>query len=309
MRIVVTGAGGFVGKRLVKELAAHEVVALDNMAGKIPDGPNVTPVVGDLGDAKVLASALAAGCDAVIHLATVPGGAAEQNPALAWKVNVEATMKLAEAATQAGQRPRFVFASSIAVFGNPLPGCVDDSTPLSPKMLYGAHKAMMEQWLATLTRRGDIDAISLRLSGVVARPREASGMKSAFLSDLFHALRAGERFVMPVSADATCWLTSIECAANNFAHALVADLNSAPDHRAITLPALHVRMGDLAAAVVKQTGRPQVPVSYAPDTDLEAAFGTYPPLATPAADSLGFTSDGDLSSLVGKAMAARSMPT
>ena len=70
-----------------------------------------------------------------------------------------------------------------AAFGEPFPASVDDSTPLRPKSFYGAHKALMEQWLATLSRRGELDAISLRLSGVVARPRGPSGMKSAFLSD------------------------------------------------------------------------------------------------------------------------------
>jgi nucleoside-diphosphate-sugar epimerase len=303
MRIVVTGAGGFVGRRLVGLLADHEIVALDNVSGAIPDLPNVTSVIDDICDATVLNKAFTAGCDAVVHLATVPGGAAEQDPERARRVNVDSTMRLAQLASLNGSRTRFVFASSIAVFGSTFPPRVDDSTPLSPRMLYGAHKAMMEQWLATLTRRGDLDAISLRLSGVVARPRAPSGMKSAFLSDVFHALRAGESIVMPVTEKATCWLTSIECAASNFAHALVADLTSAPANRAVTLPALHVCMSDLVAAVIMKSGSPPVPVSYAPDAELEAAFGSYPPLATPAADEMGFSNDGDLSSLVERALA------
>ena len=133
-------------------------------------------------------------------------------------------------------------------------------------------------------------------------------MKSAFLSDLFHALRASDPFVMPVSENAICWLTSIECAADNFAHALVADLMRAPENRAITLPALQVRVSDLSAEIVEQTGSSQLLVSYAPDPPLEANFGRYPPLQTLAADALGFTSDGDLPTLVERALMRSTAP-
>lgn len=303
MRIVVTGAGGFVGRRLVAMLDDHDVVAVDNNASAIPDLVNVNQVVGDLCDAEVIEEAFSGGCDAVMHLATVPGGAAEENPELARQVNVDATMALSSKAAATGNRPRFVFASSIAVLGNPLPPRVDDSTPLAPTLLYGAHKAMMEQWLATLTRRGELDAISLRLSGVVARPRGPSGMKSAFLSDMFHALRAGEAFVVPVSSAATCWLTSVDCAADNFEHALRVVLADAPGSRTVTLPTLRVRIADLVAEIAAQTGTPANLVEYEPDAQLEAAFGALPSLSTPAADALGFVNDGDVQSLVDKALA------
>jgi nucleoside-diphosphate-sugar epimerase len=212
-------------------------------------------------------------------------------------------MALADAAARAGNRPRFVFASSIAVFGDPLPSSVDDATPLSPRLLYGAHKAMMEQWLATLSRRGDIDAVSLRLPGVVARPRGPSGMKSAFMSDVFHSLSTGENFVMPVSEDATSWLTSVDCAVGNLVHALTVDLTHAPGDRAVTLPALRVRMGNLVEEIALQTGAVAESVSYAPDSALEAAFGALPPLLTPAAESLGFSNDGALPALVTRTLA------
>ena len=85
MRIIITGAGGFVGRHLVAHLAGHDVVALDHVPDGIPDSPGVTAVVGDLCDPAVIASAFDGGCDAVIHLATVPGGAAEHDPALGKK--------------------------------------------------------------------------------------------------------------------------------------------------------------------------------------------------------------------------------
>ncbi len=302
MRIIITGGGGFVGSRLVRRLVDHEVIALDSAGGSIPDLPNVTPVVGDICDPAVVTAAFSRGCDAIVHLATVPGGAAEQDPELAQRVNIDATMALAAAAAHASRRPRFVFASSIAVFGGALPETVNDATPLSPQLLYGAHKAMMEQWLATLSRRGELDAIALRVSGVVARPVGPSGMKSAFMSDVFHALSAGEAFVMPVSADARVWLTSVECAVDNFVQALTVNLASLSGERAVTLPALRVRIDKFVDEIARQAKASASLVTYAADDELEAAFGALPELSTPAAASLGFSDDGGLPELVARAL-------
>ena len=304
MRIVVTGAGGFVGRRLVAMLAGHDVVAVDVRKDGIPVSPRVQAIGGDLADPAVLAAAFGEGCDAVVHLATVPGGAAEENPARAKRVNVDATIALVDAAARAGRRPRFVFASSIAVFGAPLPSSVDDATPVLPKLLYGAHKAMMEQWIATLSRRGAIDGISLRLPGVVARPRGPSGMKSAFLSDIFHTLTNGESAVVPVSPEATSWLISVDRAAQNLVHALQFETEVMPPTRAVTLPALRVAMRDLVANIARHAGTSAGTVRYKPDHDLESVFGAYPPLATEVAEALGFASDGELSTLVATVLAA-----
>ncbi|MFK8017717.1 MAG: NAD-dependent epimerase/dehydratase family protein [Gammaproteobacteria bacterium] len=302
MRVIVTGAGGFVGRQFVASMTGHDVVAIDSARASIPDLPNVHPIVGDITDVQVLALAFAGGCDAVVHLATVPGGAAEQDPELAWRVNIDGTMELAQMAGKVGERPRFVFASSIAVFGDPIPAGVDDATPLAPRLLYAGHKAMMEQWLAVLSRRGDIDALSLRLPGVVARPQGPSGMKSAFLSDSFHALRAGRKFVMPVSPDATSWLSSVNCVADNLRHALFLD-PELTGVRALTLPALRVRMGDMIDEIARQTHATSNLVSYEPDVPLEMAFGRQPALTTHLGDQLGFSHDTNLAALVETALA------
>ena len=304
MRVIVTGAGGFVGRQVLSALAGHDVVAVDQCGGGIPELPNVTRVCGDICDPALLEAAFAGGCDAVVHLATVPGGAAEAEPHRAWRVNVDATRVLAELASTYGHSTRFVFASSIAVFGSSMPDTVNDGTQLSPSMLYGAHKAMIEQWLATLNRRSELHAMSLRFSGVVARPRDNSGMKSAFLSDVFHAIRADEAFEMPVSVDGTSWLISVSRVAENIVRALALDSADVPESGAITLPALRVRMGDLVAEIARQAGNSPDLVSYVPDPALEAGFAAYPPLTTLAADGLGFSHDGDLTSLVGAALSA-----
>jgi nucleoside-diphosphate-sugar epimerase len=300
MRIVVTGANGFIGRPLLSRLAklGHEVVAFDRV---VEPCPGVEAVIGDIGDPVVLRRAFAGGCDAVVHLATIPGGAAEDDPESARRVNVDATMALSEAAATAGRRPRFVFASSIAVLGSPLPPVVNDDTPLRPYLVYGAHKAMMEQWLATLSRRDALDALSLRLPGIVARPPAPSGMKSAFMSDVFHAVCGQRAFTSPVAADATFWLMSLDAVLAAITHALTLDI-ALPEDRAVTLPALRLRMDELVTTIAHHAGRDPARVDYAPDHDLQASFGAYPPLIAARGEALGFRPDGSPDALVAAAL-------
>lgn len=304
MAIIITGAGGFVGRQLVKRLVAagKPVVGMDSAAGGIPEGARA--VVGDICSPQVRAEAFRDGCSALVHLATVPGGAAEADPAASRRVNIDAMYDLLEEAKAAGNRPRIVYASSIAVFGDPLPAQgVDDDTPLAPRMIYGGHKAMMELAVSMMHHRGEIEGISVRLPGILARPKGPSGMKSAFMSDLFHALRAGEEFVCPVSAGATIWAQSVSRCADNLVHALEMDAGLMPVTRVVTLPAQRIAMGDLADEIARQCGVSVDLVSYRPDAALEAGFGAQPPLSTPAADRAGFAHDGDPAKLVANALA------
>ncbi|MBJ7442899.1 MAG: NAD-dependent epimerase/dehydratase family protein [Sphingobium sp.] len=303
MTIIVTGAGGFVGRQLVQRLlaAGHDVVGMDSRAGGIPAGARA--VAGDIASPAVRADALRDGCSAIVHLATVPGGAAEADPAASRRINIDAMYDLLDEAKAAGNRPRIVYASSIAVFGDPLPASgVDDQTPLAPRMIYGGHKAMMEIAVAMMHHRGEIEGISVRLPGILARPKGPSGMKSAFMSDLFHALRANEPFVCPVSQGATIWAQSVARCADNLLHALTMDAALMPATRVVTLPAQRIAMDALATEIARQCGVSTDLVSYRPDPALEAAFGANPPLATPAAERAGFAHDGDPATLVANAL-------
>lgn len=303
MKIIVTGAGGFVGRHLVGMLLARgdQVVGIDTVAAGIPEGARV--VTGDIADTGLQAEAFAGGCDAMVHLATVPGGAAEADPAASRRVNIDAMYDLLERAAAAGNCPRVVYASSIAVLGHPLPAAgVDDTTPLSPELIYGGHKAMMEVAVAMLSNRKAIDGVTVRLPGILARPKGPSGMKSAFMSDLFHALKAGDAFTCPTSPDGHIWAQSVAQCARNFVHALACDTARLPPTRAVTLPAQRVAMGALAEEIARQCGTSAGLVSWQPDAALEAAFAAYPPLATPAAERAGFADDGSVASLVASAL-------
>ena len=305
MHILITGASGFVGRAVVAQLqspqcppplAGAALTLLDvNAPAQPPPGCRI--VMGSLDDAPVVQAAFAEPPDLILHLASIPGGMAEQQPALGRAVNIDGTLRLLEAAqasgAQTGKPPRFVFASSIAALGGPLDAPVDDATPLRPQMSYGAHKQIGEILVRDFARRGWIEGLSLRLPGIVARPRVNTGQLSAFMSDVMHALAAHEAYTCPVSPQATMWLMSAACVARNLLHAAAAPLVGDDNGLALTLPALHLSMSDLVAATAAEYAADPALVDYAPNAVLEAMFGRYPPLATPAAERLGFAHDGD----------------
>lgn len=295
MTMLVTGAAGFVGRAVVRRLASavgdQRMRLSDRVLCPVPDA-RFSAIAADLGEPGAAAAALD-GVTTVIHLAALPGGASEADPAASRRVNIDATLALLEAIDHAQRPVRFVYASSIAVFGD-LATAVDDATPVSPAMVYGTHKVMAELALADFARRGSVHGVALRLPGLVARPPGANGLKSAFMSDLFHAARTRAAITVPVGPEATVWLMSAGRAADNLVHA--ASLEGLHG-QALTLPALRTSIDTLVAALF---GPDIGLVAYARDAALQRQFGALPPLATPAATALGFADDGDLGQLIAR---------
>jgi nucleoside-diphosphate-sugar epimerase len=170
-------------------------------------------------------------------------------------------------------------------------------------LTYGAHKLVGEVLMADFDRRGWIDARCIRLPGIVARPPQRTGQLSAFMSDIIRELAAGRRFTCPVCADSTTWLMSVPCIVDNFLHAAALRREDRRGTHAWTLPALHSSMTELVAAIAAVHGddRREL-VRFESNADLEANFGRYPPLFTPAAEAAGFRHDGDLKTLVRRAL-------
>lgn len=317
MKVLVTGGNGFVGRELVKQLLAAEELLPDqgpltrltvaDMSGEhLPVDPRIERVTGSIADPAVLGAALDIKPDVVFHLASIPGGAAERNYELGLQVNLLATLDLFERLRTQGHCPRVVFTSTIAVYGSPLPALVDDQSPLRPGLSYGAHKLAGEILLEDYSRRGWLDGRILRLPGIVARPPEPSGLLSAFMSDLFWKLAAGERFECPVSAEAVAWWMSVGCCAGNLLHAAGLKPEQVRPRRAYTLPVLRLTIAELVEGLARQFGddRREL-VNYRPDADLEAAFGNLPPLEANAAEAIGFRHDGSIEALIRNAMAWR----
>lgn len=315
-RILITGAGGFIGDALTRRIVAlrdsgamvfDELTLLDR---QLPSSTNqaetgIDRIEGDIRDAAVLQAAVSHRPDLVFHLAGITSRMAEQDFRLGMEVNVDAGKRLLEMLHNNGNVPTVVFTSSIGVFGTPLPAHIDDETPQHPMLSYGAAKKMVEVLLADVSRRGWVHGLSIRLPGVVARPLQVGGALSSFASELIRVPAAGGHFTCPVSEQGTMWFLSLEASVTSLLHAATVARSVLPAHRALTLPALRASVSQVVDALVARFGEDlRSRIRYAPDAALEAQFAKWPPLSTELADGLGFRHDGDVATMVARALRA-----
>ena len=209
MRILVTGAAGYIGSALVKALAGHEVLATDQSAP--------ASIIGNIAYPQFARSLVTPDIDAVFHLASLVSGGAEQNFELGTKVNLDATRDLLEACRLAGHCPKFIFASSIAVYGGVEE--ITDETPTAPRLSYGAQKLVCEILIDDYTRRGYVDGRALRLPAVLVRPGGPNTAVSGWSSAIIREPLARRDYVCPVQPDTRLACISLKKVVQSFIHA------------------------------------------------------------------------------------------
>ena len=290
MSILVTGAAGYIGSALARALLPRgEVVAADQAAP-----PHGRALTGNLAYPQFARSLITRETEAVFHLAALVSGGAEQNFELGTKVNLDATRDLLEACRLAGHRPKFVFASSIAVYGGVSE--VNDETPAAPRISYGAQKLVCEILIDDYTRRGYIDGRSLRLPAVMVRPGAANTAVSGWASAIIREPLAGRDYVCPVGPDTRMACISTAKVVQCFQHALALPGEAIGRRRALLLTGIPVTAQQMWDAVkARAKGR----VRFEPDPRVQEVMDAAPKATRSArAAKLGFPSSSSIEEIV-----------
>ena len=235
MKIAILGGGGFLGRKLATRLARdgrlgdQPVTGLTLFDLATPPKPDarfpVTALAGDIVDLP--AAAVPAGTDVVFHLAAVVSAQAEADYDLGRRVNLRGTDAVVDACrrqTAAGGRPpRVVFTSSVASFSGGQDAVLDDDARQVPSNSYGAQKAAAELILADASRRGFIDAVSIRLPTVIVRPGRPNRAASSFFSAIVREPLLGQPADLPVPDAFAAWVCSPRRAVDWLLHAAAMD--------------------------------------------------------------------------------------
>jgi nucleoside-diphosphate-sugar epimerase len=313
VKILITGGAGFLGARLARALLGRGELNGQRINEMVLADLSVPPA--DLAaDARVRSSAgaLIAQCvswrnepfDAVFHLAAAVSAECEASFDLGMRSNLDSTRALLDAVRAAGNAPRLVFASSLAVYGaDPglaLPEVIRHDTLPAPQSSYGVQKFIAEQLVADCTRKGFMDGRSVRLMTVVVRPGAPNGAASSFLSSLVREPVNGMPAVCPVPLDMKVALASPQRTIAGLIAVAEASRETLGGRLAINLPALTVSVGQMLDALETEAGaEARALVRFEPDEQIARIVGGWPAVFDNSrALRLGLEPDADFASIV-----------
>jgi D-erythronate 2-dehydrogenase len=290
MHILITGAAGMIGCKLTERLVIDRAIGgepvekltlIDIVAPTRPVGfsDHVKTRAADLAAPGVAEKAVSERPDVIFHLAGVVSSEAETDFDKGYHVNLDGTRALLEAVRLAGggYKPKFVFTSSIAVFGAPFPDAIPDEYHLTPLTSYGTQKAMSELLLSDYSRRGFLDGVGIRLPTIAVRPGKPNKAASGFFSGIIREPLAGQEAILPVSESVMHWHASPRAAVGFLLHAAGLTRAQLGDRINLTMPGVAVTVGEQIAALKRVAGdKVAARIRSEPDPLIERIVAGWP---------------------------------
>lgn len=299
MQIIITGGAGFLGQRLCAALVNGNIdfdeLVLADVA--LPQDrwrdPRVRVLQTDLAEPGAAHALIGRHTAIVFHLAAVVSSQAEKEFDLGWRVNLEITRTLLEACRHQNPAVRFVFASSLAVYGGKLPAVVDDSTAVTPQSSYGTQKAIGELLVNDYSRKKFVDGRVLRLPTICVRPGKPNQAASSFVSSIIREPLNGEVAVCPVSPGLPLWLSSPDTVIRNIIHAATLESDALDPWRVVNLPGIGVTVQEMIDALERNTDRDTVNrIQFRADPSIDKIVSSWPSaIDNTRALTLGFAAD------------------
>ncbi|WP_340617643.1 D-erythronate dehydrogenase [Xenorhabdus entomophaga] len=286
MKVIITGGAGFLGKQLASFLLKNncglnfeQLVLVDIQLPISPvNDPRVQCLELDLTQAGASERLIGVKSNIILfHLAAIVSSHAEQDFDSGIRTNFDVTRSLLDAARKENSSLKFIFTSSLAVFGGELPETVTDHYAVNPQSSYGTQKAMCELMINDYSRRGYVDGRILRLPTISIRPGKPNKAASSFASGIIREPLHGENSVCPVSRELALWLSSPETVIRNLIHAAQIPAKDFGLSRIVNLPGISITVQGMLDALKEVAGQEAVElIRFESDESINQIVASWP---------------------------------
>jgi D-erythronate 2-dehydrogenase len=311
MKILVIGAAGMLGRKLVARLAqgadglmVTHLTRHDVVLSPPPEGATSFDIETHIGDLSVPGEAdklVSSRPDLIFHLAAIVSGEAEAHFEKGYSINLDGTRHLFEAIRKqgGGYCPRVIFTSSIAVFGAPFPDAINDEFLTAPLTSYGTQKAICELLLNDYSRRGFMDGMALRMPTVCVRPGAPNKAASGFFSNIIREPLVGKDAILPVPTTVRHWHASPRAAVGFLIQAALMGGAALGHRRNLSLPGLSCTVADQLSALEAIAPQALAHVKHIPDDTIMRIVAGWPQNFDPQrAMKLGFKAEKNFEDII-----------